>query len=67
MGEQSHLSPLSVIDNGSTTGHPAHRTVLQLQLQLPMMHCEHNPRAVEVSPREEDHPLWVVSAEVKLC
>lgn len=39
----SNLSPLAVVDRGSAAGHPADCAVLELQLQLPMVHCQHNP------------------------
>lgn len=44
--EASYLPPLAVIDDGPAAGDPAHCAILQLQLQLPMVHCQHNPGAV---------------------
>ena len=44
--EASDLSPLAVVDDGAAAGDPADGAVLQLQLQLPMVHCKHNPGAV---------------------
>lgn len=61
------LSPLAVVDGGAAAGHPADRPVLQLQLQLPVVHRQHDPRAILVTSGEKDHALGVVGAEVKLC
>lgn len=61
------LMPLAVVDLRSTAGHSTHGSILQLQLHLPMMHHQNNPRAVQVAPSEEDHALGVVGPEVKLC
>lgn len=63
----SDLMPLAVIDLRSTAGHSTHGSVFQLQLQLPMMHHQNNPGAVQVTTGEEDHALGVVGPEVKLC
>lgn len=63
----SNLPPLAVIDDGSAAGDPADCAVLELQLQLPMMHCQHNPWTVEVTAGEKDHPLRIVGTEVKFC
>lgn len=62
-----NLSPLAVIDFGSTAGHPADCAVLKLQLQLPMVHCQHNPRTVLVTTSKEDHTLRIVGSKVKFC
>lgn len=58
--------PLSIADHGPTARHPAHCSVLQLQLQLPAMHGQHDPRAVLVAPRKENHPLRIIGLEVEL-
>lgn len=65
--EASDLSPLAVVDGGAAAGHPADGAVLQLQLQPPVVHRQHDPRAIQVPPRKKDHPLGVVGAEVKFC
>lgn len=62
-----NLSPLAVVDEGPAAGDSADGAVLELQLQFPLMHCEDNPGAVEVASCEEDHPLTIEGAEVKLC
>lgn len=65
--DKPNLSPLAVVDHGPAAGHPADRAVLQLQLQLPVVHRQHDPRAVQVTSGEKDHPLGVVGSEVKFC
>ena len=60
------LSPLAVVDLGPAARHAAHQPVLQLQLQLPIMHRQDDPGTVQVTPGEEDDPFRIEGAEVKL-
>lgn len=63
----SDLPPLAVVDFGSAAGDPADGAVLELQLQLAMVHCQHNPRAVLVTSSEKNDTLGIVGAEIKFC
>lgn len=61
----SDLSPLAVVDFGSAAGDPADGAVLELQLQLAVVHCQHDPRAVLVTSGKKNDTLGIVGAEIK--
>lgn len=61
------LPPLAVVDFGSAAGNPADGAVLELQLQLAVVHRQHNPRAVLVTSGEKNDTLGIVGAEIKFC
>lgn len=63
----SDLPPLAVVDFGSAAGDPADGAILELQFQLAIVHCQHNPGAVLVTSSEKYDTLGIVGAEVKLC
>lgn len=61
------LPPLAIVDFGSAAGDPADGAILELQLQLAIVHCQHNPGAVLVTSSEKNDTLGIVGAEIKFC
>lgn len=61
----SDLVPFSIVDLWAAAGDAAYNSVLQLQLQFPVVNRQHDPGAIEVATREEDYALRVKCPQVK--